>query len=96
MALLLVRFRNRLDEMDVTEALWLLPYLVGVGLISYLGQFGEGALKQIPFGWDIALCVLFSAVIFGLAVRSALPQEKFQEYIDEEEILDPKQPIIGL
>ncbi|WP_170425244.1 APC family permease [Ruegeria arenilitoris] len=95
-ALLLARFRNRLDEMDVTEALWLVPYFAGIGLISYLGQFGEGAQKQIPFGWDIALCILFSAVIFGLAVRSALSVEKFQKYIAEEEILDPKQPVIGL
>ncbi|MBO9445201.1 APC family permease [Ruegeria sp. R14_0] len=95
-ALLLARFRNRLDEMDVTEALWLVPYFAGIGLISYLGQFGEGAQKQILFGWDIALCILFSAVIFGLAVRSALSVEKFQKYIAEEEILDPKQPVIGL
>ncbi|WP_170463901.1 APC family permease [Ruegeria arenilitoris] len=95
-ALLLARFRNRLDEMDVTEALWLVPYFAGIGLISYLGQFGEGAQKQIPFGWDIALCILFSAVIFGLAVRSALSVEKFQKYIAEEEILDPRQPVIGL
>lgn len=95
MVLLLVRFRNRLDEMDVTEALWLGPYFAGIGLISFLGQFGEGAQKQIPFGWDIALCVVFSAIIFGLAVRSALPAQKFQEYIAEEEILDPKKPVIG-
>ncbi|WP_420584082.1 APC family permease [Ruegeria sp.] len=96
MLLLLARFHNRLDEMDVTEALWLVPYLSGIGLISYLGQFGDGALQQIPFGWDIALCVLFSVVIFGIAVRSALPARKFEEYIAEEEILDPKKPVIGL
>lgn len=95
LVLLLVRFRGRLDEMDVTEALWLLPYFIGIGMISYLGQFGEGALKQIPFGWDIVLCVLFSVVIFVLAVRSALPARKFNRYIAEEEVLDPAKPVIG-
>ena len=94
-ALLLARFRNRLDDMDVTEALWLVPYFVGIGLISYYGQFGEGAQKQIPFGWDIALCVLFSIAIFGLAVRSALSLRKFQTYIADEEVLDPRKPVIG-
>ncbi|CUH41373.1 APC family permease [Ruegeria atlantica] len=93
--LLLARFHNRLDEMDVTEALWLVPYFGGIGLISFLGQFGEGALKQIPFGWDILLCVLFSVIIFGLAVRSSLSAKKFQTYIAEEELLDPKKPVIG-
>ncbi|QFT72752.1 APC family permease [Ruegeria sp. THAF33] len=95
-ALLLIRFRGRLDEMDVTEALWLVPYFSGLGLISFLGQFGAGSLKQIPFGWDLLLCILFSSSIFVLAVRSALPPKKFNEYIAEEEILNPKQPVIGL
>ena len=82
--------------MDVTEALWLVPYFSGLGLISFLGQFGAGSLKQIPFGWDLLLCILFSSIIFVLAVRSALPPKKFKEYIAEEEILNPKQPVIGL
>ncbi len=96
MLLLLIRFHNRLDEMDVAEARWLMPYFVGVGLISLFGQFGEGALKLIPFGWDILVCILFSTAIFMIAVRSSLADEKFQKYIEEEEILDPKQPVIGL
>jgi amino acid transporter len=96
MALLLIRFHNRLDEMDATEALWLMPYFCGLGLISYMGQFGEGAQKQIPFGWDIVLCAAFSAVIFALAVRSALSDKKFQAYIENEEVLDPAKPVIGL
>ncbi|MDA7967175.1 APC family permease [Ruegeria sp.] len=96
MVLLLIRFHNRLDEMDVTEALWLVPYFGGIGLISLLGQFGDGALKQIPFGWDILLCILFSAVIFALAIRSALPARKFNAYIAEEEVLHPAKPVIGL
>ncbi|WP_170333102.1 APC family permease [Ruegeria arenilitoris] len=95
MVLLLIRFHGRLDEMDVTEALWLVPYFAGIGLISYLGQFGEGSLQQIPFGWDIVLCVMFSIVIFTLAVRSALSARKFQRYIAEEEVLDPTKPVIG-
>ncbi len=93
--LLLARFSGKLGEMDITEALWLIPYFIGIGLISYLGQFGEGAQKQIPFGWDIVVCTVFSVVIFVLAVRSALPQDKFQEYIVEEEILDPTKPVVG-
>ncbi|MEM1004507.1 MAG: APC family permease [Pseudomonadota bacterium] len=96
LVLLLVRFYNRLDEMDATEALWLLPYFGGLGLISYLGQFGEGAMGQIPFGWDILLCTLFSVVIFALAVRSSLSDEKFRTYIAEEELLGPAEPVIGL
>lgn len=94
--LLLIRFRGRLFQIDVRQALWLAPYLSGLGLISYLGQFGQGALRLIPFGWDILLCSLFSSGVFWVAVRSALPLEKFQEYIAKEEVLEPSKPVIGL
>lgn len=94
--LLLIRFRGRLDEMDLTEALWLVPYFTGFGLISFLGQFGTGSLKQIPFGWDLLLCILLSPIFFVLAVRSALSPENFNEYNYEEEKPDPKKPVIGL
>lgn len=94
--LLLARFRVRLEQMDLKQALWLAPYLAGLGLISFLGQFGDGALHLIPFGWDILLCTLLSSTIFWIAVRSALPPEKFQRYMAEEEVLDPSKPVVGL
>lgn len=94
--LLLFRFRGRLEELDAKQALWLCPYLSGLGLISYVGQFGTGTLHLIPFGWDIVVCSLFSTLIFGLAVRSALPRRKFLKYIHDEEILDPAKPVVGL
>ncbi|WP_371169350.1 APC family permease [Aliiroseovarius sp. 2305UL8-7] len=83
LAILAIKFRSNLNELDGAQALWLIPYLLGIGIISYLGDFGDGALKVIPFGWDMAVCAVFSVAIFVLAVRSALPQHKFDEYIAE-------------
>ncbi|MDP5220151.1 APC family permease [Ruegeria sp. 2205SS24-7] len=94
LAFLLIRFSGKLSEMETAQALWLIPYFVGIGLISYFGQFGEGAQKLIPFGWDVAVCAVFAAVVFRLAVRSALPQSQFDAYIAEEEILDLVRPVI--
>ncbi len=82
-ALLVARYRKSLRDIDGAQALWLIPYLMGIGIISYLGDFGDGALNVIPFGWDMAICSIFSTGIFALALRSKLPQEKFEEYISE-------------
>jgi amino acid transporter len=48
-------------------AFWLFPYLIGLGLISYLGSF-SGGKNIIPFGVDFFVIALFSFVIYCLAV----------------------------
>lgn len=69
------------DELNLRQAAWLLPYCIGVGILSWLGSFG--GLGLIPQGYDIVLCAGFSAVIFRIAVRSALSQTEFDEQTDD-------------
>ena len=50
------------------SAIWVVPYISGLLLISYLGAFGGKNL--IPFGWDFLVIAIFSASILYLAVIS--------------------------
>lgn len=52
--------------LGIKSAYWLIPYLGGLILISYLGSFGGKNI--IPFGWDFGVIAAFSAVIFYLAI----------------------------
>lgn len=45
---------------------WIVPYLSGLVLISYLGAFG--GKNVIPFGWDFLVIGVFSLSILYLAV----------------------------
>jgi amino acid transporter len=69
-------------------AAWIPPWLVGLGIISYLGQFPSTkpssgwpfsitllAKQTIPFWWDLVTIAVFSLVIFYMAVRFAQPQK---------------------
>ena len=47
---------------------WMLVYLPGILVISYLGTFGNGA-GYIPFGVDFAVVAVFSLLIFALATK---------------------------
>lgn len=47
---------------------WIIPYLLGMTVISYGGAFGEGA-GWIPFGPDFVIIALFTVVIFTIAVK---------------------------
>ncbi len=69
--------------LDYKAAQWLLPYLLGIGVITYLGSFGPMAKPTVPFGWDMALVAVFSIAIYYWAMAVALPTERIQSMIDE-------------
>ncbi|MFC4270134.1 amino acid permease [Sneathiella chungangensis] len=82
--LLFRRLSDTRESLDLREALWLLPYLVGLGLLSYFGNFGDGR-GLIPFGWDLALAALLSLVIFAYAGQSRLHPAAVLDYLAESE-----------
>lgn len=63
-------FKNRIKEKELgfKSALWLIPYLSGLVLISYLGPFGGKHI--IPFGWDFLVIAIFSIIILFLSVKN--------------------------
>ena len=73
-------------NLDLAEAAWLPPYLVGLGLVSAFGSFGGSGL--IPFGWDMLLLTGLSIVTFHVAVRCRLPREKLERYLAAERIFE--------
>lgn len=56
---------------DLKATFWLPIYLIGVGLISWLGNFGGGT-HLIGFGWDFLVIALFSAAIFYLSLQGGV------------------------
>jgi hypothetical protein len=60
--------RGKLTANDIgfKSAYWLVPYLLGLTLISYLGAFG--GKNVIPFGWDFLVIAIFSVVMLYVAV----------------------------
>jgi len=75
--------RGGVESLDWREALWLVPYLLGLLVLSYLGSFGGGS-GLIPVGPDILAVGLLAAAVYVLAFRLALKPEKFERYMSEE------------
>ncbi len=77
--------------LDWRSAQWLPFYLIGMGIISWQGQYGSGAppinTGRIPFWWDMLIVAAFSLVIFFCAQWSKLPRE-------EVEVLVAKQSVV--
>lgn len=49
---------------------WILPYLIGLTIVSYFGTFGEGT-KQLTFGIDFVVIAIFSTIIFYIALLTS-------------------------
>ncbi len=99
-ALMAISFAFHLNpaqpKMDWEAGLWLFPYLVGMGVISWLGGFGHGGIigsvgifKHVLVGgsdhlhlyWDLLVLTIFSLVIYFGAMHLRLPEKKVDEYV---------------
>lgn len=84
-------------ELDLRSATWIAPWLGGLAIISYIGQFNSPAhlifgLGHIAFGWDIVVVVLFSVAIYYLALAVRLPAQRVLAYTEAVEVV-PVEPV---
>jgi hypothetical protein len=70
-------------QLDLRAAQWLPVYLIGMGLIVYLSDFGPLKHPWFPLWWDILVVAAFSVVIYFWAMAVALPAEQIQRMVDE-------------
>jgi amino acid transporter len=60
---------------------WLVPYLVGMGVISYIGASDFGGIGIIPFGWDALVVTAFSVAIYYYAMSVRLTPEEVRRHV---------------
>jgi amino acid transporter len=76
--------------LDWRSAQWLPVYLIGMGIISWQGQFSGGAVKpplntgHIPFYWDMVVVAAFSLVIYYWAQAVKLPRSEVEVLIERQ------------
>ncbi|HXM55313.1 MAG TPA: APC family permease [Candidatus Dormibacteraeota bacterium] len=75
---------ERRPTLEWRAAYWLVPYLGGLTLISYLGATDFGGRGLLPFGWDALVVAVFSVAIYALAVGLRLPEADARRSIEEQ------------
>ncbi|MEV5281464.1 APC family permease [Streptomyces sp. NPDC051994] len=70
-------------QLDLRAAQWLPVYLIGMGLIVYVSDFGPLKDPWLPLWWDMGAVAVFSLLIYYWAMAVALPTEKIQRMIDQ-------------
>ncbi len=62
--------------LDWRSAQWLPVYLIGMGIISWQGQYGPDNTFRIPFWWDMLIVAAFSLAIYYWAQATRLSREE--------------------
>ncbi len=66
-----------LQTIALRPGLWLLPYLIGLGVLSFIGDFD--GLHWMHFGFDMVYVTIFSLLIFVYAVYLGVSQGQLTE-----------------
>lgn len=77
--ILVVRFviiKKVSHELDIKNAIWLICYLIGLGIFSYCGNYG--GIHFIPLYWDLLYLLCFTIIIFFAAIYSSKKQTDLQ------------------
>ncbi|WP_134123992.1 APC family permease [Kribbella kalugense] len=82
-----------MPQLDLRAAQWLPVYLVGMGLIVYLSDFGPLKHPWFPLWWDILVVAVFSLAIYFWALAVALPTEQIQRMVDQ--VVVPEEANLG-
>jgi amino acid transporter len=86
---------ERRTSIEWRSAYWIIPWLAGLGIISWQGQytssvttvFGLTLNPTLNIGqwWDLGLIAVFSLAIYYWAVHSTMPRVKVQEAVERVE-----------
>jgi amino acid transporter len=88
-------FDPQRPPLDWKPAQWLPFYLIGMGIISWQGQYGPDNTYRIPFGPDFLIIAAFTLIIYYWATAVALPREEMLRLVSlqSERMADaPEQP----
>ena len=89
-------FDNQRPPLRWKAAAWLPAWLIGVGVISWQGQYSGGAVKapvntgNLPFWWDMLAVAGFSLVIYYWAQASRLPRDEMMELVSRQAAPQPE------
>jgi amino acid transporter len=83
-------FDRERPPLDWRAAQWLPVYLIGLGIISWQGQFAGGAVKapvntgHLPFWWDMLVVAVFSLIIYFWAMATKLPRDEMMVLVERQ------------
>ena len=77
-------FDKQRPPLDWKSAVWLPVWLIGMGIISWQGQYGPGNTGNIPFWLDMLIVAVFGLAIYYWAMATRLPREEMLALVERQ------------
>ena len=83
-------FDPQRPPLDWKSAVWLPAWLIGMGIISWQGQYSGGAVApplntgHIGFWWDMLVVAAFSVAIYFWAMATKLPRDEMLTLVNKQ------------
>jgi amino acid transporter len=94
-------FDPQRPPLDWKSGIWLPVWLVGLGIISWQGQYSGGGVAaplntgHIPFWWDMLVVAVFSLVIYYWAMAVKLPRQEMLDLVGRQAGEGPEEQVVG-
>jgi hypothetical protein len=91
--------REGMPKINWRKSAWIGAYLLGMGIISWQGDYGPQNTGRLAYPWDILVVALFSIAIYYWAVyQGSQSTLEIEERIEEQaaDVIDPGQRIADL
>ncbi len=94
-------FDQNRPPLDWKSAQWLPFYLIGMGIISWQGQYSGGAVAaplntgRIPFWWDMLVVAAFSLIIYYWAMATRLPKAEMLNLVERQSGIEPPERTVA-
>ncbi len=86
-------FDQSRPPLDWKAAQWLPVYLIGIGIISWQGQYGPNNTGRIPFWWDMVIVAVFSLAIYFWAMAVRLPRQEMLDLVTRQSGEEPPERV---
>ncbi len=92
-------YHKQTPRLDLYSGLWVILWLGGLVLISWLGSYpdlsaGKGNLGILNLASAIPVIAVFSALIMWMAYSMRLPRNRVKEYLEENWDNDPLESVL--
>ena len=95
-------FDKQRPPLDWKNGIWVPVWLVGLGIISWQGQYsGETSTApplntgHIPFWWDMVVVAAFSLAIYYWAMAVKLPRKEMLNLVGRQAGEGPEEAVVG-
>lgn len=80
--------RSKIPPFQLKSGWWMILWLVGLGVLSWLGHYGEGSLDILTFGWGELAAAVLTIIVFYVAVSQRLTPQEVVDNVERTHIVD--------